>query len=68
MNNASYKKKDKIESIRILKFSGTKEDWSVWEEKFIVCAKGKGYKDTIKGKTTIPDDNKVIDNHQTQVN
>ena len=57
----STKREDKIETIRVLKFSGAKEDWSVWEEKFLARAKGKGYRDVLKGKTTVPDDSHVID-------
>ena len=57
----SIKKEDKIDTIRVLKFSGAKEDWSVWEEKFLVRTKGKGCRDVLKGKTTVSDDKKVID-------
>ena len=57
----STKKEDTIETIRVLKFSGAKEDWSVWEAKFLARTKGKEYRDILKGKTTVPGDNKVID-------
>ena len=57
----SSKKGKKIETIRVLKFSGAKEDWSVWEEWFLARVKRKEYRDVLKGKTTVPDDNKVID-------
>ena len=57
------RKEQKIlqESIRVLKFSDTQEDWSVWEKNFLTRANGKEYRDVLKGKTPIPDDNKVID-------
>ena len=53
---------DHEKSIRIISFSGKKEDWSVWEEKFLARARRKGYKKILKGKEKAPKDSIVIDN------
>ena len=47
---------EKERTIRILPFSGKKEHWVVWEEKFLVRAKRKGYKNILLGKETAPKD------------
>ena len=41
---------EKERTIRILPFSGKKEHWAVWEEKFLARAKRKGFKDMLLGK------------------
>ena len=48
-------------TIRILPFNGKKENWSVWEEKFLARAKRKGYKNILLKKETAPKDNETID-------
>ena len=48
-------------AIRVLIFSGIKEDWSIWSERFLAKAKRHGYKDVLLGKEVIPKSNEVID-------
>ena len=54
-------KEEKVEAIRIIKFNGTKEDWPVWEQKFLTRSKNKGYRNILNGKIKAPKDSKVID-------
>ena len=44
----------KESSIRIIGFSGKKQDWVPWEEKFVAKAKRRGYKSVLLGKESIP--------------
>ena len=53
-------KEEKVEAIRIIKFNGTKEDWPVWEQKFLTRSKNKGYRNILNGKIKVPEDSKVI--------
>ena len=46
-------------SIRILTFSGKKEDWMMWLDKFIAKAMMKGYNEILDGTVLVPDDNVV---------
>ena len=48
-------------SIRIIPFSGKKEDWCIWEEKFLAWARRRGYKKILKGTETAPKDNEEFD-------
>jgi hypothetical protein len=41
-------------SIRVIRLSGKKGDWSAWEERFLAKARRKGFKDFLVGKVTIP--------------
>jgi hypothetical protein len=41
-------------AIRVLHFSGRKEEWSTWSEKFLAKAKHSGIKDVLLGKLQIP--------------
>ena len=43
-------------SIRILTFSGKKEDWTMWSDKFLAKASMKGYDVILDGSTIIKDD------------
>ena len=52
---------DKERTIRIIPFSGKKEHWAVWEEKFLARAKRKGYKDILLGKEKAPKDDVSTD-------
>ena len=52
---------EKERTIRILPFSGKKEHWAVWEEKFLARAKRKGYKDMLLGKDKAPKDSDNTD-------
>jgi len=49
-----------ISSIRILHFTGKKEEWSTWSEKFLAKARRSGTKDVFLGKVTIPKTTKEI--------
>jgi hypothetical protein len=40
--------------IRVLNFSGKKDDWPTWSEKFLAKAKRSGMKDFLLGKVEIP--------------
>ena len=46
---------------KVLEFSGKKEDWAVWESKFLARARRRGFKDVLLGKTPIPPDSEQID-------
>lgn len=48
-------------SIRVILFSGKKQDWSGWEERFLAKARRKGFKDILLGKVTIPKSTATID-------
>ena len=41
-------------AIRVLIFSGRKEDWPTWSEKFLAKAKRSGIKDVLLGKLKVP--------------
>ena len=43
-----------ISAIRVLNFTGKKEEWSTWSEKFLAKARRSGIKDILLGKLTIP--------------
>ena len=43
-----------LSAIRVLKFSGRKEEWPNWSEKFLSKAKRSGIKDVLLGKLQIP--------------
>ena len=40
-------------SIRIISFSGKRNDWRVWSRKFLAVAEKRGYKKVLTGTTTI---------------
>jgi hypothetical protein len=48
-------------AIRVLTFSGLKEDWSIWSERFLAKAKRHGYKDVLLGKQEIPKSDETFD-------
>ena len=48
-------------AIRVLNFSGRKEEWPSWNEKFLAKAKRSGIKDVLLGKVKIPTSLDVID-------
>jgi hypothetical protein len=41
-------------SIRIILFSGKRDEWETWKEKFLVRASIRGYEDLITGEEEIP--------------
>ena len=47
--------------IRVLNFSGRKEEWPSWNEKFLANAKRSGIMDVLLGKIKIPTSLDVID-------
>ena len=49
-----------ISAIRVLNFTGKKEEWSSWSEKFLAKARRSGIKDILLGKLTIPKTNDEI--------
>ena len=59
--NEVKKMSENEKTIRVLPFNGKKENWSVWEEKFLARAKRKGYKKVLLGKETAPKDSETID-------
>ena len=52
---------DKQITIRIIPFKGTKEEWLMWEEKFLARNRGKGYRDIPKGTENVPKATDVLD-------
>ena len=52
---------DKHTTIRVIPFKGTKEEWPVWEEKFLARGRRKGYKDILKGIVNVPKSTDVLD-------
>jgi len=48
-------------TIRVLNFSGKKDDWPTWSEKFLAKAKRSGMKDVLMGKVEIPRTQDPID-------
>jgi hypothetical protein len=49
-----------ISAIRVLNFTGEKEEWSLWSEKFLAKARRSGVKDILLGKLTIPKTNDEV--------
>ena len=43
-----------LSAIRVLNFSGRKDEWPTWSEKFLAKAKFSGIKDVLLGKLQIP--------------
>jgi hypothetical protein len=43
-----------LSAIQALNFSGRKEEWPTWREKFLAKAKRSGIKDVLLGKLHIP--------------
>ena len=43
-------------AIRILTFSGKKEDWMMWSDKFMAKSMMKGYDEILDGTMLVPDD------------
>ena len=41
-------------AIRVVVFSGKKDDWEVWKEKFLVRASIKGYEGILTGEVKVP--------------
>ena len=43
-------------AIRILTFSGKKDDWMMWSDKFMAKAMMKGYDEVLGGTIIVPED------------
>ena len=41
-------------NLRVIEFSGKKDDWKVWSRKWLARASMKGYKNVVIGKQKIP--------------
>jgi hypothetical protein len=49
-----------VSAIRVLSFTGKKEKWSTWSERFLAKTRISGTKDIFLGKVTIPNTNGEI--------
>jgi hypothetical protein len=49
-----------ISAIRVLKFTGKKEEWLTWNEKSLAKARISGINNILLGKVTIPKTNEEI--------
>ena len=56
---------DKQGTIRILSFTGKKDDWVMWSQKFIALAGRKGFREILTGETQVPKKNAVYDETET---
>ena len=43
-----------LNTIRVIPFCGTVDEWPIWSEKFLAKAKRYGFKDLLLGKLSIP--------------
>jgi hypothetical protein len=50
-----------LSAIRVLSFSGSKDEWLTWSEKFLAKAKRSGIKDVLLGKVFIPKSSELFD-------
>jgi hypothetical protein len=46
---------------KVILFSGKKQEWSAWEERFLAKARRKGFKNLFLGRETTPKSSAVID-------
>ena len=53
--------KDNLKSIKVYKFSNTKESWHKFALVFRVIADSRGYEEIIDGTKTPPDEKEVIE-------
>ena len=53
--------KDDLKSIKVYKFSNTKESWHEFALKFRVIADSRGYQKIIDGTKTPPDSKEVLE-------
>jgi hypothetical protein len=49
-----------LSTIRVLSFSGSKDEWPTWSEKFLAKAKRSGIKDVLLGKALVPKPSEVF--------
>jgi hypothetical protein len=50
-----------LSAIRVLSFSGSKDEWPTWNEKFLAKAKSSVIKDVLLAKVLIPNSSEVLD-------
>jgi hypothetical protein len=50
-----------LSATRVLSFSGSKDEWPTWSEKFLAKAKRSGIKDALLRKNLIPKSSEVFD-------
>jgi hypothetical protein len=50
-----------LSAIRVLSFSGSKDEWPTWSEKILAKTKRFGIKDVLLGKVVIPKSSEVFD-------
>jgi len=48
-------------AIQVIIFNGEPEEWNYWEEKFLVRASKKGFKDVLTRVIQVPDNSKALD-------
>jgi hypothetical protein len=53
-------------TIRVFNFTGKKEEWSTWSEKFLAKVRRSGIRDILLSKLTIPKTNDEIDEESTK--
>lgn len=53
------KEEEEVNATKISKFSGEKDDWSIWKAKFLARARRVGYKDVLLGLEPVPTDKEV---------
>ena len=53
-------------TIRIVQFSGKKNDWRMWSKQFLALSGRKKYKDLLTGVTTAPPADEAIDESKTK--
>ena len=47
-----------LKKIVVLNFSGSTSEWEGWHEKFLACAKRKGYNNLLVGTDSVPTQSK----------
>jgi hypothetical protein len=50
-----------LSAIQVLSFSGSKDEWLTWSEKFLAKAKRYGINHVLLGKVIIPKSSEVFD-------
>ena len=56
-----------ISAIRVLNFSGKKDEWPSWSKKFLAKAKHSGIKDVLLGRVQIPNTLDFVDEKKETV-
>jgi hypothetical protein len=53
-----------VRAIRVMDFTGKREEWSIWNEKFLAKARRPGIKDILLSKLIVPKTNEEINERQ----